>query len=417
MVSSNPGVHRSSTESFKLELLCSSSDDTDKDLERQNHSTKIKDVNPEETSWKSRFLTKGKDTISMGSFLKGLFGVSVGEWILILSLIFGGCCSNIYAIEAIVSELPDSGILITFCQFLFVALEGYIHFFDSSNPKGLFIKKPKVPMKRWLIIVVLFFTVSIMNNLAFGMNISVPLHIIFRSGGAVMTTIVGFLWGKRYTRKQVFATLILTIGVTLATFASSSSSSSSSSSNSTTITSNENQNQNDSDKIIEEDAFKEMFKFYCGIATLSIAGILMSIMALFVEKTYAIYGKHWRENLFFQHFLSLPFFLFISKNIYLNFLNLWNSEPKISLSIIGFENLTIPIQFFNLLLVTITQYLCVRGVQNLAGNTGALTVMIILNVRKFVSLLLSIWIFGNPVNLGILIGAVFVFIGVFLYSR
>jgi len=55
-----------------------------------------------------------------------------------------------------------------------------------------------------------------LNNFAFGYNISVPVHIILRSGGSVTTMLVGWIWGKRYTRMQVFSVAILTTGVIVA---------------------------------------------------------------------------------------------------------------------------------------------------------------------------------------------------------
>lgn len=48
----------------------------------------------------------------------------------------------------------------------------------------------------------MFFAVNMLNNFAFGYNISVPVHIILRSGGSVMTMLVGYVWGKRYTSLQ-----------------------------------------------------------------------------------------------------------------------------------------------------------------------------------------------------------------------
>ena len=48
----------------------------------------------------------------------------------------------------------------------------------------------------------MFFAVNMLNNFAFGYNISVPVHIILRSGGSVMTMLVGYTWGKRYTGMQ-----------------------------------------------------------------------------------------------------------------------------------------------------------------------------------------------------------------------
>jgi len=55
--------------------------------------------------------------------------------------------------------------------------------------------------------------------MAFGYKISVPLHIILRSGGSVTTILVGWLWGKRYTRLQIISVAFLTIGVIIAAMA------------------------------------------------------------------------------------------------------------------------------------------------------------------------------------------------------
>jgi len=75
-----------------------------------------------------------------------------------------------------------------------------------------------------------------------------------------------------------------------------------------------------------------------------------------------------------------------------------------------------PRQVFFLLLNAATHYICVRGVNVLASRSSALTVTIVLNIRKLVSLLLSIWLFGNALNWGVVIGAVVVFGGGFMYA-
>lgn len=64
----------------------------------------------------------------------------------------------------------------------------------------------------------------------------------------------------------------------------------------------------------------------------------------------------------------------------------------------------------------LTHYICVRGVNVLASMSSALTVTIVLNIRKLVSLLLSIYLFGNELNAGVLLGAIVVFGGGFLYG-
>ena len=69
----------------------------------------------------------------------------------------------------------------------------------------------------------LFFAINTANNFAFGYNISVPVHIILRSGGSVMTMVVGYIWGRRYTRMEVLSVSMLTVGVIMAAMADAQS--------------------------------------------------------------------------------------------------------------------------------------------------------------------------------------------------
>lgn len=100
-------------------------------------------------------------------------------------------------------------------QFIFVAVTGYISQFDSHRPP-FFLRPNRVPLRRWLINILLFFTINVLNNHAFSYNISVPIHIILRSGGSITTLAAGYIWGKRFSRLQVVAVVLLTIGVIVA---------------------------------------------------------------------------------------------------------------------------------------------------------------------------------------------------------
>lgn len=114
------------------------------------------------------------------------------------------------------------GTLLTFVQFLFVAVTGYVAQFDSTRPP-LFIAPRKVPLRRWLINIVLFFSINVLNNHAFSFDISVPVHIILRSGGSITTMIAGYMYGKKYSRTQAVAVMLLSIGVVLAAWSDSQS--------------------------------------------------------------------------------------------------------------------------------------------------------------------------------------------------
>ena len=91
--------------------------------------------------------------------------------------------------------------LITFAQFLLTALLSY-PYHASSRPSRFFLRPRSVPLLRWVPNIIMFFAVNLLNNSAFGYNISVPVHIILRSGGSVMTMLVGYAWGKKYTQVQ-----------------------------------------------------------------------------------------------------------------------------------------------------------------------------------------------------------------------
>jgi UDP-xylose/UDP-N-acetylglucosamine transporter B4 len=109
-------------------------------------------------------------------------------------------------------------VLVTFFQFLFVALEGIPWHFTFSR-KHFFLKPRQIPFMRWAAIVTLYFVTSTLNNAALGYSVSIPVYIIFRSGGTFVTMIMGWLLvGKRYTKRQIAAVAVLTGGVILATW-------------------------------------------------------------------------------------------------------------------------------------------------------------------------------------------------------
>ena len=80
------------------------------------------------------------------------------------------------------------------------------------------------------------------------------------------------------------------------------------------------------------------------------------------------------------------------------------------------HSLQVPSQLIYLVTNVLTQYACIRGVNLLAAVSTALTVTIVLNIRKLISLLLSIWLFGNKLAPGTLLGAIIVFGAGGLYS-
>jgi solute carrier family 35 (UDP-xylose/UDP-N-acetylglucosamine transporter), member B4 len=103
-----------------------------------------------------------------------------------------------------------------------VAVTSYVSQFDPHRPP-FFVRQNRVPLRRWIVNILLFFSINVLNNHAFSYDISVPVHIILRSGGSITTMLAGVLWGKRYSRIQVFAVLLLTAGVITAAYSDAQS--------------------------------------------------------------------------------------------------------------------------------------------------------------------------------------------------
>ncbi|KFA59992.1 hypothetical protein S40285_08511 [Stachybotrys chlorohalonatus IBT 40285] len=297
----------------------------------------------------------------------------------------------VFALEAIVNFEPTSGTLLTFVQFLFVAIIGYVAQFDKTRPP-YFIAPNKVPLTRWLLNIVLFFSINMLNNHAFSYDISVPVHIILRSGGSISTIAVGYLYGRRYSRIQVVSVFLLTIGIILAAWSDAQA---------------KGESTNDSRPA-----------FGTGLVILAVAQVLSALMGLYTDMTYEKYGPQWKENLFYTHILSLPLFLPFAPAMLQSLRQLTDSPPlDLPAPLDAFSGVVrIPRQLLYLVTNVLTQYACIRGVNLLAATTSSLTVTIVLSIRKLASLLLSIWLFGNSLPTGTLVGAVIVFGAGGLYS-
>jgi UDP-xylose/UDP-N-acetylglucosamine transporter B4 len=288
----------------------------------------------------------------------------------------------------------------------------------SFNPPkfNLSLLPRQIPLTTWLSYTLIFLLVNVLNNLAFSHDISVPVHIILRSGGSVTTMLVGYLVaGKSYTRTQVTGVLLLTAGVILAALSDAQA-----------------QGRIDASSPSPKNG-RDTRSFTIGLLLLLVAQTLSAYMGLYIQQIYTALSstsKPWRENLFYSHAIALPFFLPLYPSLASQFRALMNSPPlsaylpEVSLPpsdlntlALALEYLTkTPIKIVQLVLNALTQYACIRGVNVLSARSTALTVTIVLNVRKLVSLLLSIYIFGNTLAPGVLLGAVIVFVGGGVYG-
>lgn len=304
------------------------------------------------------------------------------------------------------------------------------HFLSfSAGPQAFFLSHRAIPLRSWLIYTSFFATVNLLNNWAFAYKISVPLHIILRSGGPVASMIVGYLFnGRRYSRGQILAVAMLTVGVVVAALADAQT--------------------KERAVRIGSGSDAAIMTTVTGFTILAVAMVLSAFQGIYADRLYATYGRdHWQEALFYSHALSLPLFL----TSYPQLSSQWrmiSSTPSllsripdsaaipssglssIPMSSKAFSMLTaaqkhtpvqsvlerLPTQVAYLMMNAVTQYLCIRGVHLLSAKSSSLTVTVVLNIRKLVSLLLSIYLFGNHLASGVLIGAVLVFVGGGLYG-
>jgi UDP-xylose/UDP-N-acetylglucosamine transporter B4 len=118
------------------------------------------------------------------------------SWAATLSLVFGGCCANALTLEQLTLTYPNFGTLITFLQFLLIALHGLPGhvYWTRTGPR---LKPRRIHIGPYVGQVVLFYGISMLNNWAFGYNIPMPVHIIFRSGGLVVSMLFGWLISKK----------------------------------------------------------------------------------------------------------------------------------------------------------------------------------------------------------------------------
>lgn len=151
-------------------------------------------------------------------------------------------------------------------------------------------------------------------------------------------------------------------------------------------------------------------QFYIGVLLLISSTVLLAVMGLYNEKIHKKYGNQWKESLFYTHFLGLPLFMFVYPKITLEFLQIWNDRDVYQ---------SFPIvskQFINLGLNVISQFFCIKGVNVLVGSTLALSVIIILLIRKFISFFISILWFGHELTINGMVGGSMVLIGAAIYS-
>lgn len=303
-----------------------------------------------------------------------------------IGLVFVGCCSNVVFLELLIKEDPGSGNIITFSQFVFIAIDGFLFTTKLGTKENI------IPLSEYGILVTMFFIVSVVNNYALNFNIAMPLHMIFRSGSLIANMALGFIILKRrYKLSKYLSVFMISMGIVLCTYASGKNIQSSSSGT--------------------EAKLYDYMIWSAGIALLTFALFMSARMGIYQETLYASYGKHPAEALFYSHALPLPGFLLLSRDIYNHAVLFTNSAP----TQIPLLPLALPKMWLYIIGNVLTQYVCIRSVFTLTTECTSLTVTLVITLRKFVSLIFSIMYFKNPFTIEHWMGTLLVFAGTLMF--
>lgn len=318
--------------------------------------------------------------------------MSVG---LAISFLFGGCCSNVLSLEELVGDSAvDLGNVVTFTQFVFVTLVQLPNFIDITRNFRI-LKRATIPLRIHLLSTMLFFIGSTLNNGVFMYGVSIPLHIIIKCTSTATTMALSSLFmNKKYSRMQVFSAFLMTIGAILTSLF------------------------REVDftlgyMAIDVDSLVPSRKSAMGIFLLFLSTVIMSGLSIYNEYVFQKYGGSWDETLFYCHLFALPLFLLRNLSLRSDFTQMWYASRMIKIPLTSYQ---IPDKLLMLLLNNITQYFCIKSVNVLSALTDALTLSVILLIRKFASLLLSIYIYGNKMSRTATIGTIFVFAGATMYT-
>nr|CAB3266236.1 UDP-xylose and UDP-N-acetylglucosamine transporter [Phallusia mammillata] len=311
-----------------------------------------------------------------------------------------GCGLNVVFLEHLIRASASSGNMIVFFQFLFVSVEGFIFQSKFGTTKRI------LPLSKYAVMVMMYFGVSVTNIMALNCNIPMPLHMIFKSGSLVANLLLGVLiLKKNYPFTKFMAVFLVSLGILTCTFATSSRSEIESTSSFS--------NRDYSDSLI----------MLFGVFLLLVALFMSARLGIYQETVFKQHGKLSREALYYNHMLPLPFFVFLAPSIIENIAVLNQSESQIVpflSSLVAFitgAEVTLPILWQYMIANLLTQYVCIRSIFYLVTVCTSLTVTLVITLRKFVSIIISVLYFNNAFTAMHWMGTSFVFVGTLLYAN
>jgi solute carrier family 35 (UDP-xylose/UDP-N-acetylglucosamine transporter), member B4 len=332
----------------------------------------------------------------------------IAEIPIYIAVTVAGCCSNVYIFEKLLHVSSQITTLITFSQYLFIFVLmsiylWYVRFWDEftetitiKNENDV-VQEVQITRKRtiydtfsyeFMIPLVGQVVSSHLNNDVFRYDLPMPTHIIFRSSQAVSTLFFGWcFWHKTYGILKIVGSALIAIGVVLFTL--------------------DVQIKPQADATAQQNSI-------IGISILMVITVMNSLCSLYKEQVYqrkdqtdpTLIRFDWKEIVYYNHMFGLIFYIPMCTQIYKEFCTFKDIVDVVQ------DGHVMGMLFYN----WVTQLVCIVGVNVLLFKVTALTLTIILLVKRFLSLLLSIVMFKAPVGTKGYMGIAFVFAGAVTYS-
>jgi len=302
-------------------------------------------------------------------------------------MVFGGCITSIVCLEFLFGHDTACGNLVSFTDFFFVLLSCIPG--QTERSRGTLRLKPRIASgAAHAIHAGLWVTMSILVNYAYAFDVSVPIHTLFRSCNIISSVLLGYLFFKKtYSARELCCVAAVSVGLFLATVGE------------------------------WEVRIGDKGLFLVGVGVLTVVLMLQAWLGHMQHRFYERYALTGAkrseladEFLFYSHAASLLPMVLMSGHIRHHLGVLLATKPLAQLP-------GVPAGIVWLLLNLLTQAVCIKGVFYLSANYSPLTVNLTLSVRKFVSVMLSVVLFGNPWGTKHVVASVLIFGGVFLYFQ
>ena len=227
----------------------------------------------------------------------------------------------------------------------------------SLASKGtVLLTNPKVPLRRYAMIVVSSCAYQALQAYAFTMGLTMPVALVVKNGGLLCQMVVGSLClHENYTAMQTMAAMVITGGIIVTVFA-----------NSGTSESPEGLPPVESAGVV------------LGASVLVVGMLLRSFGNSAVQGIYREYGKHFHEVLFYQHALGLPLLL-------LNGQALWLQCQALS-----------PMMWCYLTASMVLNYIVTKSCTMVNALSSSVALNLVLTSQRFVSIVISATVINAP---------------------